>query len=104
MTDHAHELRRYARKIAHPAGDVPAVMRAAADEIERLAARLEAAEKERNAAIERLDKAKSALRQHHNLAMGEGFDPSHVLTKLRVSAYQQTNLFVNTVSALEESK
>ena len=38
MTDHAHELRRYARKIAHPAGDVPAVMRAAADEIERLRA------------------------------------------------------------------
>ena len=34
MTDHAHELRRYARKIAHPAGDVPAVMLAAADEIE----------------------------------------------------------------------
>ena len=36
MTDHVKELRRYARKIAHPAGDVPAVMRAAADEIERL--------------------------------------------------------------------
>ena len=36
MTDHAHELRRYARKIAHPDGDVPAVMLAAADEIERL--------------------------------------------------------------------
>ena len=46
MTDHANELRRYARKIAHPAGDVPAVMLAAADEIERLAARLEAAEKD----------------------------------------------------------
>ena len=45
MTDHANELRRYARKIAHPAGDVPSVMLAAADEIERLAARLEAAEK-----------------------------------------------------------
>ena len=45
MTDHAHELRRYARKIAHPAGDVPGVMLAAAEEIERLAARLEAAEK-----------------------------------------------------------
>ena len=30
MTDHAHELRRHARKIAHPAGDVPAVMLAAA--------------------------------------------------------------------------
>ena len=36
MTDHAHELRRYARKIARPAGDVPAVMLSAADEIERL--------------------------------------------------------------------
>ncbi len=36
MTDHAHELRRHASKIAHPAGDVPAVMLAAADEIERL--------------------------------------------------------------------
>ena len=45
MTDHAHELRRYARKIAHPAGDVPAVMLAAADEIERLQARVGAAEK-----------------------------------------------------------
>ena len=45
MTDHAHELRRYARKIAHPAGDVPAVMLAAADEIERLQARVDAAEK-----------------------------------------------------------
>ena len=48
MTDHAHELRRYARKITHPAGDVPSVMLAAADEIERLAAMLEAAEKERD--------------------------------------------------------
>ena len=38
MTDHAHELRRCARKIAHPAGDVPAVMIAAADEIEHLRA------------------------------------------------------------------
>jgi|GEM_PF-3271291 len=46
MTDHAHELRRYARKIAHPAGDVPAVMRAAAAEIERMQAKIEAAEKE----------------------------------------------------------
>ena len=48
MTDHANELRRYSRKIAHPAGDVPSVMLAAADEIERLAAMLEAAEKERD--------------------------------------------------------
>ena len=50
--------------------------------------------------IERMENMKSALRQHHNLAMGEGFDPSHVLTKLRVSAYQQSNLFANTVAAL----
>ena len=48
MTDHANELRRYSRKIGHPAGDVPSVMLATADEIERLAARLEAAEKERD--------------------------------------------------------
>ena len=46
MTDHANELRRYSRKIGHPAGDVPSVMLAAADEIERLAAMLEAAESE----------------------------------------------------------
>ncbi len=38
MTDHANELRRYSRKIGQPAGDVPSVMRAAADEIERLCA------------------------------------------------------------------
>lgn len=49
MTDHANELRRYSRKIGHPAGDVPSVMLAAAEEIERLAARLEASEKERDA-------------------------------------------------------
>ena len=48
MTDHANELRRYSRKIGQPAGDVPSVMLAAADEIERLAAKLEAAEKERD--------------------------------------------------------
>lgn len=46
MTDHANELRRHARKIGHPAGDVPAVMVAAADWIEHLQAKSEAAEKE----------------------------------------------------------
>ena len=46
MTDHAHELRRYARKIGHPAGDVPAVMLAAADEIERLRAKIEEMERQ----------------------------------------------------------
>ena len=40
MIDHAHELRRHARKIAHPAGDTPAVMRDAANEIEALRAAL----------------------------------------------------------------
>ena len=34
--DHANELRRMARKIGHPAGDVPSVMRAAADRIDEL--------------------------------------------------------------------
>lgn len=47
MTDHANELRRYARKIAHPQGETPGVMLRAADEIERLAARLEATEEDR---------------------------------------------------------
>ena len=36
MTDHAHELRRHARKIGHPQGETPGVMLRAADEIERL--------------------------------------------------------------------
>ena len=48
MTDHANELRRYSRKIGRPAGDVPSVMLAAADEIERLSARLEATEEDRS--------------------------------------------------------
>ena len=48
MTDHANELRRYSRKIGHPAGDVPSVILAAAEEIERLAARLEATEEDRS--------------------------------------------------------
>ena len=41
MTDHANELRRYSRKIGQPAGDVPSVMLAAADEIERLSLEVE---------------------------------------------------------------
>lgn len=54
--------------------------------------------------VERMENMKAALRQHHKNAMGEGFDPSHPLTKLRVSAYQQTNLYANTIAALEEPK
>ena len=49
MTDHANELRRHARKIPHQQGETPGVMLRAADEIERLATKLEAAEKERDA-------------------------------------------------------
>ena len=45
-TETATILRRYSRKIGQPAGDVPSVMLAAAEEIEQLAAKLEAAEKE----------------------------------------------------------
>lgn len=40
MTDHAHELRRYARKIPHPQGETPGVMLRAADEIECLRAKI----------------------------------------------------------------
>ena len=36
MIDHAHELRRYARKIIYPQGETLGVMLRAADEIERL--------------------------------------------------------------------
>ena len=45
--DHADELRRMARKIGHPAGDVPAVMHAAArrtEELERFVAAFQRAE------------------------------------------------------------
>ena len=63
MTDHANELRRYSRKIAHPAGDVPSVMLAAADEIERLAARLEAAEKERDDVAQQLVQSEIGKRE-----------------------------------------
>lgn len=65
---------------------------------------LDAAEKKRDAAIELLDKAKSALRQHHKSAMCEGCDHSHPLTQLRLSAYQQSKLYADTVSVLEKSK
>ena len=54
------------------------------------------------AKIERMEKMQDALRRHHEMAMGAGLDPSHSLTKLRVSAYQQTCLYADTVAALEE--
>ena len=63
MTDHANELRRYSRKIGRPAGDVPSVMLAAAEEIERLAARLEAAEKERDDVAQQLVQSEIGKRE-----------------------------------------
>ena len=51
--------------------------------------------------IERMEKMQAVLRRHHEMAMGAGLDPSHSLTKLRVSAYQQTCLYADTRSALE---
>lgn len=56
------------------------------------------------AKVERMEKMQAALRRHHEGAMGAGLDPSHPLTKLRVSAYQQTCLYADTVAALEKSK
>ena len=61
MTDHANELRRHARKIGHPAGDAPAVMAAAADWIEHLQAKSEAAEKERDDLRAKLDELRDRL-------------------------------------------
>jgi hypothetical protein len=60
-----------------------------------------------NAAIEMIEqkgKMEVALRQHHNNEMGEGFDLSHPLVALRVSAYQAGGLYAKTVAALGESK
>ena len=54
--------------------------------------------------LDRMEKMQAALRRHHEMAMGAGLDPSHSLTKLRVSAYQQTCLYADTVAALEGSK
>lgn len=71
--------------------------------ITELLDRLEAAEKERDALrakIAEMEKMQGALRRHHEMAMGAGLDPSHSLTKLRVSAYQQTCLYADTVAAL----
>ena len=51
MTDYANELRRHADKIGRPAGDTPAVMHAAAANIEDLELRLREAEKD--AALDR---------------------------------------------------
>ena len=46
MTDHANELRRHARKIPHPQGETPGVMLRAADELERLRAKIEQMERQ----------------------------------------------------------
>lgn len=51
--------------------------------------------------IERLEKMEAALRDHHKNAMCEGCDHSHPLTQLRLSAYQQSKLYADTVSVLE---
>ena len=75
--------------------------------ISELLDRLKAAEKERDALRaenERMEKMQAVLRRHHEMAMGAGLDPSHSLTKLRVSAYQQTCLYEDTVAALGGSK
>jgi hypothetical protein len=54
--------------------------------------------------LDRMEKIEAALRDHHKNAMCEGCDHSHPLTQLRPSAYQQSKLYADTVSALEESK
>ena len=51
MTDHANVLRRLAGKIGRQDGDVPAVMRAAADRLDELERLVDAAIRERNEQI-----------------------------------------------------
>ena len=68
-------------------------MSQAADELEQLRAN-----------VERMEEMQAALRRHHEMAMCEGCDHSHPLTQLRLSAYQQSKLYADTVSVLEESK
>ena len=52
--------------------------------------------------LERMEKMESALQDHHTNAMCKGCDHSHSLTQLRLSAYQQSKLYADTVSALEK--
>ena len=53
-----------------------------------------------DAAIAERDALHKALAQHHAKEMGQGRDPSHSLTKLAVSAYQQSRLCADTLAAL----
>ena len=55
MTDHANELRRHVRKIGYPQGETPGVMLRAADEIERLRAKIEAMERQKPVATVRIN-------------------------------------------------
>ena len=57
MTDHANELRRHARKIPHPQGEMPGVMLRAADEIECLRTKIAEMEKQEPVAKVRIHKA-----------------------------------------------
>lgn len=86
MTDHANELRRYSRKIGHPAGDVPSVMLAAADEIERLAARLEAAEKERDFAKTEIARLHDDIRELTDVRVLDEEDRDRIVAWLQGTA------------------
>lgn len=61
MNDHARELRRYASVLGRPT-----IMLDAADEIERLAAKLEAAEKERDALRTELNEIRYGVAVAHD--------------------------------------
>ena len=85
MTDHANELRRYSRKIGRPAGDVPSVMLAAAEEIERLAARLEAAEKERDLAKAEIARLHDDIRELTDVRVLDAEDRDRIVALQRVN-------------------
>ena len=52
--------------------------------------------------IERMGRIETVLQDHHANAMCKGYDHSHPLTQFRLSAYQQSKLYADTVFALEK--
>lgn len=113
MTDHANELRRYSRKIGRPAGDVPSVMLAAAEEIERLAARLEATEEDRSNFLVEMGKLCAqcdALRLRIKAAEKERDDVAQQLVQSEISkreiseAHDAMQIEVGKLKDLEVSR
>ena len=99
----AYELDKWEAVFGHLGGTPDECGNAIIAARDELLDRLEVIEKS-VAMIERVEKMEAALQDHHANAMCKGCDHSHPLTQLRLSAYQQSKLYADTVSALEKSK